>query len=89
VKAGERARRLELELEAAGNPARAEQERRYLKSSLQHYGAGVPAIRGVASRFAVDLTRADLLALVDALWRRPVHECRMAAVELLDLRLRA
>jgi 3-methyladenine DNA glycosylase AlkD len=55
----------------------------------------VPAIRKAAvalRREHPDLDRAALLALVDALWARGIHECRMAAVELLDLyvdRLRA
>jgi 3-methyladenine DNA glycosylase AlkD len=30
------------------------------------------------------LTRGELAAVAEALWARPVHECRMAAVELLD-----
>jgi 3-methyladenine DNA glycosylase AlkD len=77
-----------LELRDAGDPSRAEQERRYLKSTLEHYGASVPAIRKVAkSAFAREgtLRHDDLVGLVEALWARPVHECRMAAVELLDL----
>ncbi len=79
---------IEAALRAAGAPERALQEKRYLKSSLQHLGASVPAIRGVATRFRranPALARRALLALVDALWTRGVHECRMAAVELLDL----
>lgn len=79
---------LEAALRAAANPARAEAEKRYLKSELQHLGASMPAIRGAAtawSRAHPDLTRRELVALVDALWRVPIHERRMAAVELLDI----
>ena len=79
---------LERSLRAAGTPERAEQERRYLKSSLVHLGASVPATRKAAvalSRANPDLDRAALLALVDALWVRGIHECRAAAVELLNL----
>lgn len=79
---------LECALRAAGTPERAAQERRYLKSSLEHVGASVPAIRKAAvalHRATPDLDRRALLALVDALWARGIHECRMAAVELLDL----
>ncbi|HEX4929112.1 MAG TPA: DNA alkylation repair protein [Gaiellaceae bacterium] len=82
------ARRIEEELRRAGEPARAEQERRYLKSDLRHYGASVPAIRRIAKAALADdpeLGRAELVSLVEALWARPVHECRMAAVELLEL----
>jgi 3-methyladenine DNA glycosylase AlkD len=81
---------LERALRAAANPARAEPERRYLKSSLVHLGASVPAIRRAAEGLArghPDLDRGALLALVEALWARGVHECRMAAVELLHLRV--
>jgi len=47
----------------------------------------VPAIGAVVQGFGRDhpgLDRSDLLRLVEALWARSVHECRMAAVELLD-----
>ena len=41
---------LEIEGEATkrGDPARAEHEKRYLKSDLDHFGASVPAIRRIA-----------------------------------------
>lgn len=76
------------DLQAAGSPERAEREQAYLKSDLHHYGSSVPAIRGAAKAFArrcPDLTHAQLVELVDVLWAEPVHECRMACVELLDL----
>jgi 3-methyladenine DNA glycosylase AlkD len=75
-------------LRTRGTPERAEQERRYLKSELVHYGTSVPAIRSVAKTFAgahPDLSHHDLVGLVDALWHGGVHEHRMVAVELLDL----
>jgi 3-methyladenine DNA glycosylase AlkD len=75
-------------LRSAGDAARAEHEKRYLKSDLDHLGASVPAIRRVAKGALADhspLRRDDLVRLVAALWARPVHECRMAAVELLQL----
>lgn len=75
---------IEAALRAAGDPARAEQERRYLKSSLEHFGTSVPATRKVA-KSAGRFNHDDLMAIVEALWARPVHECRAAAVELLDL----
>jgi 3-methyladenine DNA glycosylase AlkD len=81
------AREIERALRAAGTKERAAQEKRYLKSSLVHLGASVPAIRKVAAgvrRSHPDLERPALLALAEALWRRDIHECRMAAVELLD-----
>lgn len=84
----EPAARIERELRAAGDPDRAEQEQRDLESRLEHHGVSVPAIRGIARdswREAGGLPRDALLATVEALWARPVHECRMSAVELLEL----
>jgi len=79
---------IDRELRSRGTPERAEQERRYLKSELEHYGVTVPAIRSVAKavrRQHADLGHDDLVALATALWAAPVHERRMATVELLDL----
>ena len=39
---------IEDELRGAGDPARAEREKAYLKSDLRHFGASVPAIRKIA-----------------------------------------
>lgn len=53
-----------------------------------HFGVSVPAIRRLAGDFArqhPDLSRGELIGLVVSLWDVPVHERRMAAVELLDL----
>jgi 3-methyladenine DNA glycosylase AlkD len=78
---------LARQLRAAGDPARASHEKRYLRSTLRHFGTSVPEIRRAAvtlRRAHPDLDRASLLALVDDLWGRGVHECRMAAVELLE-----
>ena len=85
---GNIAARIEDELRGAGEPARAEQEKRYLKTDLQHYGASVPAIRKITKAAIAHhpaLRHDELVSMVEALWARPVHECRMAAVELLDL----
>ena len=78
---------IDAALRAAGTPERAVQERRYLKSDLRHYGTSVPATRGVVKQALakLDLGHDDLVELVKALWARQVHECRMAAVEALDL----
>jgi 3-methyladenine DNA glycosylase AlkD len=77
---------IDTALRARGTPERAEREKAYLKSGLEHYGARVPVVRSVAKAVAAqhpDLTHDDLIMLVDALWAVPVHERRMAAVELL------
>lgn len=79
---------IDAALRAAGTSERAEHEKAYLKSQLDHYGTSVPQIRSVAKRVAGQhpaLSHDVLVALVDSLWAEPVHERRMVAVELLDL----
>jgi 3-methyladenine DNA glycosylase AlkD len=79
---------IEERLRRAGTPERAGQEHRYLRSEITHLGASVPAIRKAARSLAGDLgtpARGEVLALVDALWGRSIHELRMAAVELLKV----
>jgi 3-methyladenine DNA glycosylase AlkD len=78
---------LETRLRAVGTRDRAEHERRYLKSELDHLGATVWQIRREVKSFAQDhgdLSHGELVALVEALWAKPVHERRMAAVMLLE-----
>jgi len=85
----ELAARIDERLRSLGTPERAEYEKRYLKSELDHYGATVWAVRATVKEALAakpELDRKELLATVEALWSRPVHECRAAAVELLDLR---
>jgi len=79
---------IDTELQSRGTPDRAEHEKAYLKSTLTHYGTTVPAIRSVTKSIArqvPDLDHDALIAAVIALWAAPVHERRMAAVELLEL----
>ena len=72
-----------------GDPERAQREQAYLKSDLGHYGTPVPVIRAAVTRCArrfPDLDHHELVTTVETLWRDPVHERRMAAVELLMFR---
>jgi 3-methyladenine DNA glycosylase AlkD len=88
IEPGRATREIASSLRAVGNQERATQEKRYLKSELVHLGTNVPTVRRVVKRFAAghpDLTREELLELVEALWAEPVHERRLAAVELLHL----
>lgn len=79
---------IEHSLRELGDPARALQERRYLKSSLQHYGVTVPLLRReVASWVALykrQLDRDLVVGVCQELWSRTVHETRAFAVYLLD-----
>jgi 3-methyladenine DNA glycosylase AlkD len=78
-------------LRAAGDPGRAVQEKRYLRSDLEFFGVAVPDMRGAvraAARGYPGLDRDGMVAWAVALWREPVHERRMAAVEVLRLALK-
>jgi 3-methyladenine DNA glycosylase AlkD len=75
---------LERRLRDQTDPARAEHERAYLKSDREHFGVSVPATRRTVRATGPTTTHRTLLALASDLWRRPVHECRLAAVELLS-----
>jgi len=69
-----------------GDAERAQSERRYLKSELDHIGVPVPVVRKVVRSVAKAegvRGRADVVAVVLALWEAPVHECRLAGIELL------
>jgi len=69
-----------------GTPARAKQEQAYLKSDLRFYGASVPEIRRAGADFGrahPDLTRAELRAIVDALYASGWHDLRSVAIALL------
>jgi 3-methyladenine DNA glycosylase AlkD len=74
-------------LGAHANPERAVQEKRYLKSSLEHWGVGTPTFRTVVRgvlKAHPELDRGQLLALVGTLWASGVHELRAAALEALE-----
>jgi 3-methyladenine DNA glycosylase AlkD len=74
-------------LRELGTPHRAAAERAYLKSTLRHLGVPVPAVRRVVRtwvRHHPVITADDVVQLADELWGRPVHETRLAAIELLS-----
>ncbi|MFM2076445.1 MAG: hypothetical protein RJA49_335 [Actinomycetota bacterium] len=81
------ARDLFVQLGEFGSPQRAAAERAYLKSTLRHLGAPVPAVRRVVGnwvRHHPQVSHDDVFAIADALWAEPVHERHLAAVELLQ-----
>jgi 3-methyladenine DNA glycosylase AlkD len=77
------------ELRGLGGADRAEYEKRYLKSDFVHFGVPVPAIRKAAvAAVRRRPGRDEVLALAASLWAvtengRPVHEARVAAIEVL------
>jgi 3-methyladenine DNA glycosylase AlkD len=71
-----------------GTIERATQEKRYLKSSLKHFGVPVPDIRKAAGKFKKanrDLSREDMLDLVDILWNSEWYELKSLGIALLEL----
>jgi 3-methyladenine DNA glycosylase AlkD len=69
-----------------GTPARAKQERAYLKSDLRFYGASVPEIRRASADFArahPELSHAELRAIVSALYATDWHDLRSVSIALL------
>ena len=78
---------IEARLRAQGTRERAEGSKRYLKSELDFLGTTVWQIRREVKSVAADrrgLSHAELVALGDALWSRPVFERRLAACFLLE-----
>lgn len=75
-----------MQLARRADPVRAEGERRYLKSEIDHFGVPVPVVRQIVMAVRKDhpaLTRHQVVDLARRLWREPVHECRLAAAFLL------
>ncbi len=80
------AERIESALRREGDPERAAGAKRYLKSELEFVGLRAPQLRTVLATVVSEqppFDRDGLLAVVAALWARPVYELRAAAVELL------
>ena len=78
---------IESATRASGTPARAAGERQYLKSDLEHFGTTVAEIRRITKRSVAahpNITHDELMELVGALWSRPIHDSRMAAIMLLQ-----
>lgn len=82
-------------LEEVGDPARAEQQRAYLKSKMAMYGVGVPETRRISQRIAA--AHADLWteaatweAALRRLWDEATHrEERNAALAVIRAKLSA
>ena len=80
---------LERKLRGVGDSERAVGAKAYLKSDLEFIGVAAKPLRAVARAFLADHPEIDhdaLLALVRALWLRPVHDLKAVAVALLERR---
>jgi 3-methyladenine DNA glycosylase AlkD len=79
--------RVEDQLLASGTAERAAGEKAYLKSDLDFLGARLGDIRRITRelwRERGPMEHDDLVALVEALWQRPLFERRMAGAILLE-----
>jgi 3-methyladenine DNA glycosylase AlkD len=75
------------QFKALGDPERAAQEKRYLKSPFQFYGVSVPKLRAVAKAFRREnkgISKDALWELCQALWQGDFHEERALAMLLLE-----
>ena len=81
---------LEERLRSLGTPDYAEGAKRYLKSDLTFFGTRSPDVRATVRTYLRDvpgLSRAGLVALVRELWKEPVHELRVTAIQLLEAKV--
>ncbi|WP_457962588.1 DNA alkylation repair protein [Arthrobacter sp. D1-29] len=82
---------IDAALQREGSWRRAEEARARWGSAVQSYGSSVGAVRGTvrdALRRYPDLQHDDVTALSSELWAVPVFERRLAAVVLLQTKVR-
>jgi len=75
--------RLLAALRAEGGPERAAQEKRYHKSTWEHWGVPLPRMDAVIRATCAELSGPDRLALARSLWREPVWDLKIVAGRLL------
>ena len=71
------------ELEAAADPARAEEMAAYHKAPRRYLGIGLPAVDALVACWREDASVAGRVALAHGLWASDIHEGRIAAAKLL------
>ena len=78
--------RIRQQFQGLGDPERAVQEKRYLKSPFSFYGVAVPQIRAIARQLRRErkhISKEALWSLCWALWQGGCHEERALAMLLL------
>jgi len=75
--------RLTAALGAFADAERAAQEKRYQKSSWEHWGVAVPKMDTAIRATVADLGQGDSLALAARLWREPVWDLKIVAGRVL------
>ena len=71
---------------ALGDPARAEQEKRYQKSRWEHFGVSLPKMDVAIRETLRDLPQDAALELSRRLWREPVWDLKIVAARILSRR---
>ena len=71
------------ELEAAADPARAEEMAAYHRAPRRYLGIGLPAVDALVACWREDASVAGRVALAHGLWASDIHEARIAAAKLL------
>lgn len=85
----DRVKQIRRGLTAAGSKERALGAQAYLKSELEFLGVTVPELRKQVKAYAKQpMTKAELEALVPALWSTRVNELRSFAIGLLEQRVK-
>jgi 3-methyladenine DNA glycosylase AlkD len=75
--------RLVAALSAFADPTRAAQEKRYQKSSWEHWGVALPKMDAAIRAAVADLDGPASLALAGRLWREPVWDLKIVAGRIL------
>ncbi len=75
--------RLIAALHALADPERAAQEKRYQKSSWEHWGVALPKMDAAIRATVADLGQRASLDLAERLWREPVWDLRIVAGRIL------
>jgi 3-methyladenine DNA glycosylase AlkD len=75
--------RLIAALRSFVDPQRAAQEKRYQKSSWEHWGVAVPKMDAAIRATIADLGQDGSLALAKRLWREPIWDLKIVAARIL------
>lgn len=80
---------LREKLKQAGDPKRAEGEKKYLKSPWKFYGVNTPVKREIVKSWLSNhpgISLKNIIPLIKKLWSSPWHEEKTMAIMLLDQR---
>lgn len=73
-------------LAAAGDPDRAAKMAAYHKAARRYLGVAVPGIAAIVTAARRQMPEAERPAVAQAMWQTDIHEARVAAARLLQMR---